>query len=71
MYSVIQITDNGTIAPTIFVFNNLASAKSNLFSFLASCYANNTLVYFMGMIVDEFGTVIDKEIWKDPTPVAE
>lgn len=74
MYIVGQATqlDGEEIVTSSFPFNTEKAARSNWHSFLASCYANDNLVYFMGSIQDSAGHhVVDPESYFRPQAAEE
>lgn len=68
MYYVFQATKTADANPAIaaFAFDTVEAAKSNHFSFLASCYANSSLTYFLGEVLDERGACVACETWHKP-----
>lgn len=69
MYIVMHITQNadGIMANEVFTFNSFEEAKSNHFYFLSSKYASiDQLKYFLSMVFDNTGYIIDKEVWIRP-----
>lgn len=62
MYFICEATTvDGVTAKAMYEEGNAESAKSRYHGFLASCYANQNLTYFMGMYCDESGNVIEKD----------
>lgn len=64
MYYVLRITRIGeNIAKEVYDFADLNAARSNLFFFLSSSYANPELDYFMGEVIDVYGNILHHEMW--------
>ena len=63
MYLAIQVTGkNGVYAKDIFSFETLKEAKANHHYFLSSAYVDNN-DYILGVIMDENGGIISRDIW--------
>ena len=72
MYFVVNITlANGLYAKECFDFPTIVAARANHHYFLTSSYSNSSLEYFMSVILDVDGNVIDREVYHAPVPVAE
>jgi len=72
MYFVVNVTTaNGQTAKECFDFPTIELARANHHYFLTSSYSNSGLDYFMSVIMDVDGNVIDRETWFAPVPVTE
>lgn len=67
MYYAVHVTLlDGVYAKECFDFPTIEAARANHHYFLSSSYSNSALDYFLALILDIDGNVIDREVWFRP-----